>query len=349
MGIQSVVRSTDRERNTLQALVTGAGGFLGRYIAERLLARGDRVRGFARGEYPELQRSGVECVRGDIRDAGQVAAACKGVDVVFHTAAVASIWGPRKWFHEINTVGARNVLAACRIHGIRKLVYTSSPSVTFDGGDQEGIDESAGYPDRWLAFYPQTKAVAEQEVLAAADADLGTCSLRPHLIWGPRDSHLIPRLIDRARRGRLFRVGDGKNLVDMIYVENAAAAHLQAADALAPDSQVSGRAYFLSQGEPVNCWDWIDEILALAELPPVRRSISARAAYGIGAAMEAAYWLSRRRSEPRMTRFLARQLATSHYFSIARAREDFGYAPEISTEEGMRRLGQWLREGGVGA
>jgi nucleoside-diphosphate-sugar epimerase len=165
-----------------------------------------------------------------------------------------------------------------------------------------------------------------------------TCSLRPHLIWGPRDRHLVPRLIARARAGKLRRVGDGQNLIDMVYVENAATAHLQAADALRPGSPVAGRAYFISQGEPVNCWQWIDELLALAGLSPVKKSISAAAAWRVGAAMEVAYRLLRLRAEPRMTRFLAAQLSTSHYFSIARARDDFGYAPAISTSEGMRRL-----------
>lgn len=328
----------------MRALVTGAGGFLGRYLVEQLVARGDQVRGFARGAYPELEQLGVEMRRGDIRDAAQVDSACQDVDIVFHTAAVASIWGPWKWFHEINTLGSRHVLEACRRHGVPRLVYTSSPSVTFDGSDQRGVDEQEPYPDRWLAYYPQTKAVAEAEILAAADAQLCTCALRPHLIWGPRDTHLIPRLIERARKGRLMRVGDGQNQVDMIYVENAAEAHLQAADALHPDSPVNGRAYFLSQGEPVNCWGWIDEILALAGLPPVKRRVSARAAYAIGSALETAWWLTRRTSEPRMTRFLARQLATDHYFSIERARQDFGYSPSVSTDEGMKRLGHWLRE-----
>src|SRR5690606_10248292 len=149
----------------------------------------------------------------------------------------------------------------------------------------------------------------------ANDGSLKTCALRPHLIWGPRDNHLIPRLITRARSGRLRRVGDGANLVDVIYVENAATAHLQAADALAsPGSPVAGRAYVLSQGEPVNCWEWIDQILALADLPPVRKRISLGAARAIGAVCETVYRGLRLTGEPPMTRFLAEQLARSHWF-----------------------------------
>lgn len=322
----------------MKTLVTGAGGFLGRYIVEAALARGANVRGLARGDYPDLTKLGVEMIRGDVQDAAVVERACAGCDLVIHTAAVAGIWGKWSHFYGVNTQGTLNVLAACRKQGVRKLVFTSSPSVTFAGVDQCGVDETAPYPTKWLGHYSHTKALAEQAVLAANGPELLTCALRPHLIWGPRDSHLIPRLIQRARSGQLRRVGDGKNLVDICYVENAAAAHLQAADELKPNSAVCGRAYFLSQGRPVNCWDWIDEVLALADLPPVRRSISARAAYFAGAVCEGLWTVLGRTDEPRMTRFLAAQLATSHYFNISRATRDFGYRPTISTAEGMERL-----------
>ena len=327
----------------MKALVTGAGGFLGLYIVEQLVARGDTVRGFCRGSYPELDALGVQTVRADLRDARAVATACEGMDVVFHVAAVSGIGGPWKHFYDINTQGTRHVVEGCRRHGDGRLVYTSSPSVTFDGTDQNGVDESAPYPSRWLAHYPHSKALAESHVLEAnGTGGLLTCSLRPHLIWGPRDRSLIPRLLARARRGRLRRVGDGTNLVDMVYAQNAAQAHLEAADALTPGSPVAGRAYFISQGEPVNCWDWINEILALAGLPPVEKSISLGAAWKVGAVLEGIYAALRFKSEPPMTRFLAAQLATSHYFDITRAQEDFGYEPAISTAEGMRRLGESL-------
>jgi 2-alkyl-3-oxoalkanoate reductase len=331
----------------VKALVTGAGGFLGLYIVEQLVARGDRVRAFCRGSYPALDALGVETIQGDVRDREKVLAACRGMEAVFHVAAVAGMGGPWKHYYEINTLGTRHVLAGCREHGVGRLVYTSSPSVTFDGVDQEGVDESAPYPGRWLAHYPHSKALAEQDVLAAGGTDgLLTCSLRPHLIWGPHDRHLIPKLIARAKSGRLRRVGDGKNLVDTVYVENAARAHLQAADALTLASKVSGRAYFISQGEPVNCWDWIDEILGLAGLDPVGKSISLRAAWKIGAVFEALWSILRLRSDPPMTRFLAAQLGTSHYFDISRAKEDFGYQPALTTAEGMNRLAAELREPG---
>ena len=324
----------------MNTLVTGAGGFLGLYIVEQLVARGDRVRAFCRGTYPELDALGVEVVRGDVRDRRATVEACRGVDLVFHTAAVAGIGVDWNHYYQINTLGTQHVVEGCLEHRVPRLVFTSSPSVTFEGTDQCGVDESAPYPQRWLCHYPHTKALAEQHVLQHNGRDgLLTCALRPHLIWGPRDRHLIPRLLTRARSGRLRRVGDGTNLVDMIYVENAATAHLQAADALRADSPAAGRAYFLSQGEPVNCWQWIDEILALAALPPVGKSISLSAAWKVGATFEFIYRLLRLKSEPPMSRFLAAQLATSHYFNITRAKEDFGYAPKISTAEGMQRLG----------
>ncbi len=323
----------------MNCLVTGAGGFLGLYIVEQLVARGDRVRGFGRGKYAELDRLGVESIRADLRDAKAVEAACAGMEVVYHAAGVAGIWGPWDHYFAINALGTRHVIAGCRRHGVPRLVYTSSPSVTFDGGDQCGVDETVPYSKHWLCHYPHTKALAEKEVLAAnGQGGLLTCALRPHLIWGPRDRHLVPRLIERARSGQLRRVGDGRNLIDITYVENAATAHLQAADRLVAGSPVGGRAYFITQGEPINCWQWIDELLAQAGLPPVKKSVPTGVAWAIGAAMEAAHKLTGRNSEPRMTRFLAAQLGKSHFFKIERARQDFGYEPRVSTAEGMRRL-----------
>jgi nucleoside-diphosphate-sugar epimerase len=272
-----------------------------------------------------------------------VHAACRGIDCVFHVAALAGIWGPWKDYYATNVLGTKNVIAACQSADVPRLVYTSSPSVTFAGRDQCGIDESAPYPTRWLANYPRSKALAESTALEAdGERGLLTCALRPHLIWGPRDQHLIPRLIARARAGQLRQVGDGQNLIDAVYVENAAAAHLLAADALQPGSPVCGNAYFITNGEPVNCWDWINEILALADLPPVKRRISFRAAYAAGAVLEGLWTLLGRTEEPRMTRFLAAQLATSHYFDISAARRDFGYEPRVTMAQGMERLKTWL-------
>ena len=335
----------------MRALVTGGGGFLGGYIVDALLARGDRVRSFGRGAYPMLESAGVEVVRGDIRDSAALAAACEGIECVFHAAALPGIGLNRDAYEAVNRTGTELLLSNAWRCGVQRFVFTSSPSVVFAGVDQCGVDESAPYDFGWMdenrAFYSHTKAAAEQAVLAANCDEFRTCALRPHLIWGPRDTHLIPRLLSRARSGRLRRVGDGTNLVDVTYVENAATAHLQAADSLeraGPSSAPAGKAYFISQGKPVNCWQWIDEVLALANVPPARRSSSRHAAWRIGAACESVYRTLGLASEPPMTRFLAAQLSTSHWFDISAARRDFGYEPRVSTVEGMWRLGEWLRE-----
>lgn len=332
----------------MHALVTGAGGFLGQYIVEQLVARGDRVRALSRNRYPELEKLGVESVQGYVQDVDALTEACRGIECVFHVAAIAGIWGRWNTYHSTNVVGTRNVVKACKAAGVPRLVYTSSPSVTFAGRDQCGIDESAPYPNRWLAHYPHSKSIAEQHVLAATHSKLQTCALRPHLIWGPRDQHLIPRLIARARAGQLRQVGDGQNMIDAVYVENAAAAHLLAADALFPGSPVCGNVYFITNGQPVNCWNWINDILTLAGLPRVERRISYRAAYAAGAVLEGLWTLLGRTDEPRMTRFLAAQLATSHWFDISAARRDFGYEPRISMAQGMERLKSWLTEQSAG-
>lgn len=329
----------------MRALVTGGGGFLGRYIVEQLAARGDQVRVFSRRRYADLDPLGVEAHTGDLQDAAAVAAACENCDVVFHAAALPGIWGPWKLFYGVNTLGTQHVIEGCRKHCVPKLIFTSSPSVVFDGHDHAGADESLPYASMFLCHYPRSKALAEQAVLTANGVDqLATCALRPHLIWGPRDTQLVPRLIERAKRGQLRQIGDGTNLISMVYVENAARAHVLAADALSLTSPVAGQAYFINEPDPVNLWGWINTLLSHAGLPPVQKRISARAAFAVGAALEAAYSVLRIHSEPRMTRFLARQLSTSHWYRIDKARRDFGFAPLVSVEEGLRKLEPELRE-----
>jgi nucleoside-diphosphate-sugar epimerase len=305
-------------------------------------------------------------VCGDIRDNDSLARACAGIECVFHAAALPGIGMDREAYRTVNQVGSELLLAQCRRQGVERFVYTSSPSVVFAGRDQCGVNESAAYDFGWMranrAYYSESKAYAEQAVLAANGDQLRTCALRPHLIWGPGDTHLIPRLLARARSGRLRRVGDGTNLVDITYVENAAEAHLLAADALgresaatevaapsgrtAPSASCSpaGRAYFISQGEAVNCWQWIDALLKLAGLPPVGKSLTHQTARRLGAGCETVYRMLPLSGEPPMTRFLAAQLATSHWFDITAARRDLGYRPRVSTADGMRRLGEWLRK-----
>jgi len=239
--------------------VTGGGGFLGGAIVRRLLAKGFQVRSFSRGSYPELQKLGVEGMSGDLADSKATKAACEGCEIVFHVAAKAGIWGTFQEYYSANVEGTMNILAACDFNGIRKLVFTSSPSVVFDGKDLEGVDESAGYPRSYKAAYPETKAVAERAVLSQNGESLATVALRPHLIWGPGDTHLVPGIIKRGKRGGLKRIGSENKLVDFTYIDDAAEAHLLAAERLEIGSPVAGRAFFISQGEPLPLWDFIDQ------------------------------------------------------------------------------------------
>jgi nucleoside-diphosphate-sugar epimerase len=328
----------------MKTLVTGGGGFLGKAIIRLLLARGVAVRSFSRQQYPELTALGVEHCRGELSDLAAVTAAVAGCDCVYHVAAKAGVWGPYAEYYQANVVGTQNILQACRSHRVQRLIYTSSPSVVFDGSDMQGVDESIPYPAHFHAFYPQTKAEAEQLVLAANSDKLATVALRPHLIWGPEDNHLVPRILARGKLGALRKIGRRPNLVDTIYIDNAAEAHLQAAAHLGIKSTVAGKAYFLSNAEPLPLWEIVNRILAAGNLPPVSKSISPSLAYAIGMLLEKTYVRFDLKGEPRMTRFVARELATAHWFDLSAAQRDFGYAPKVSIDEGMQRLKAWLAQ-----
>ncbi len=330
----------------LKVLVTGGGGFLGSAIVTLLVERRYHVRSFSRNRYPELSSMGIEQIQGDICNKTAIEQALRGVDLVFHTAAKTGIWGDYSDYYRTNVTGTQNVIAGCKKHHISRLIYTSSPSVVFNGTDMEGVNESVPYPATYHAYYPQTKAIAEQYVIKAAGQRLMTIILRPHLIWGPRDKHFVPRII--ARANRLIRVGNGKNLIDTVYIDNAADAHILAADGLEKNSKLSGNMYFISQGDPVPLWDMINHILKAAGLAPVRRSMPRRMAWMIGVMLELAYRTFNISGEPRMTRFLADELAKAHWFDISAARKDLGYAPRISIKEGLRRLESWLQNKQLG-
>lgn len=321
-----------------RALVTGGGGFVGLHIVKQLCAADIDCIVLGRNRYPEAESLGGRCVPCDIRDATAVKQAITAVDTVFHVAALAGIWGKWQDYYEINVRGTENVIVACEENGVQNLIYTSTPSVVFNGDDIVEGNESLPYGKKVLCNYAKSKIIAEKMVLASNTNTLKTCAIRPHLVWGPGDPHLIPRLLERGRKGELKKVGNCNNLVDISYVENVATAHLLAAQNLETTASAAGNAYFVSQGEPVNLWDWVDELFAAFEVPAVTKRVPFGVAYSAGAILEGLHSIFAPAKEPKMTRFLAEQLAKSHYFSIDNAKHDLGYKVEISTREGMRRL-----------
>jgi len=321
----------------MRALVIGGGGFLGRYVVEQLLERGDHVTAFGRGQYPELVAAGVRQIRGSVCDFLATRRACEGADIVFHVAARTGFCGSWGSFYQVNVLGTRNVVAACYAVGVRQLVYTSSPSVVFDNRPHSGANESLPYPERYESNYSKSKAVAERYVRQVDPFRLATVSLRPHLIWGPRDTQILPRVIARAERGRLVQVGSGRNKVDLTYVEDAARAHLLAGDALIRGRIPGGSVYFISQDEPVQLWPWINGLLARLRVPVTSRRLSLRAARAIGGVAEFTHWLLRLTREPVLTRFLASELALDHYYDITRAKTDFDYRPAYSMQDALEK------------
>lgn len=374
--------AASRSPELSRVLVTGGTGFLGRRLVERLLAAGRSVTILGRTPAPELEKRGVLFIRASLDDASAVQAACAGITTIFHTAAKVGVWGRYDDFFRTNVLGTRALLAGAREHGVRHFIHTSTPSVVYNGHALVGADESLPLTTACPSPYPLTKAIAECEVLAAHSSSLRTVALRPHLIWGVGDPHLVPRVLARARAGRLRIVGDGQNQVDMVHVENAVDAHLLAEYALtqchplgdtldnakknqchplgdtrggetmraepvqhaamSPPS-VGGRAYFITNGEPVYLWAWINELLVALGEPPVTRKISLRTASTLGALCETTWRLFPLRGEPPMTRFIAAELAKDHWFDLTAARRDLGYVPRISMAAGTAELVASLR------
>ena len=331
----------------MRILVTGYGGFLGSAICRQLLQAGHTVSGVARHHYPDLEAIGVRTIAADLRNREAVVDACHGMDAVIHTAAKAGVWGDWQEYYQINTLATESVIEGCRKNQVGFLVYSSSPSVTFDGHHQSGIDESVPYPTKWLCHYPHSKALAEQKVLAADDPARGlrTVALRPHLIWGQDDPHLIPRLIDRCQAGRLACIGNGKNKIDTVHVEAAAEAHRLALEVLGSQPEkAAGKSYFITDGDPIECWKWITMILEKAGLRAPRKRIPLFVAYLLGACLEAGFKGLGRKDEPPMTRFVAKQLGLDHYFSIAAAQRDLGYQPRVNRQNLLEKMDSWLKQ-----
>lgn len=322
----------------MKVLVTGGGGFLGSAICRQLLARGDEVIAYQRSASDELEKLGIRVIQGSITDADLLNTALKGVDAVIHTAAKAGIWGPYDEYFLPNVTGTENIINGCLKNDIHKLVFTSSPSVTHADGDVEGGDESLPYADHYNSPYPATKALAEQLIIAANCPDLHTVSLRPHLIWGPGDNHLLPKLLESAKSGKLKLPGPDK-LIDTIYIDNAARAHLLALDRLQSDPEtIGGKTYFVSNDEPMPQSQIIGGLLKAAGHDVDIQPISPRIAIAAGALLETSWKLLRLKSEPPLTRWSAEHLSTAHWYDISAAKHDLGYTVEISIAEGLEKL-----------
>ena len=334
---QDVLRLLNK--NVKRVFVTGAGGFLGKALCRFLRSADIDVVGYARSDYPELKEMGVTFIKGDLNDYDTLLKAITGCDLVFHVASKAGVWGSKESYFLPNVIGTENIIAVCQTLNIEHLVYTSTPSVTFSGVDENGINESQPYAKKFLNYYGLSKAVAEQKVLAANTPSLRTVALRPHLIWGPGDPHLVPRALARAKAGKLKLVGKSDKLVDTIYIDNAVYAHLLAALKLIRDASCcAGKAYFLSNDQPIHMAEMLNKILACKNLPAVTKRVPASIAYAVGSLLEWLYLKLNKQDEPIMTRFVAKQLSTAHYYDISAAKKDLGYQPIINIDEGMQRL-----------
>lgn len=321
-----------------EVLVTGGSGFLGLALCKALRAEGVGVRSLQRQPSTALERIGVRQHLAELHDAQAVSTAASGVEAIFHVAAKAGAWGPEADYHRANVLGTRAVLQACRQHGIGRLIYTSTPSVVHAGGDLAGVDESQPYPQHFHAAYPRTKAIAEREVLAANGPALATVALRPHLIWGPGDNHLLPRMIERARAGKLAFIGAGDKLIDVTWIDNAVDAHLAAWRALRTNPDCAGRAYFISDGVPIRLKEMVNRLLATADVAAVHKHVPLPLARILAPVVEATWRLLRLSGEPMLTRFLVEQFSTAHWYDISAARRDLGYAPRVDLEQGLARL-----------
>lgn len=315
----------------MKYLVTGAGGFLGTEIAKQLIQKGHEVINFSRSTYPHLNELGIETINGSVTEYESVKMALNGVDGCFHVASKVAMWGKWEDFYQTNVIGTKNIIKACEENNVKNLVYTSTPSVVFGNKGHSGSDESIKYPKKYLSLYAKSKSIAENQVLNSES--LNTISIRPHLILGPNDTNLVPRLVEKAKSNKLFIVGNGTNKVDVVHVVNAALAHILAMEKLEQgDPQVNHQAFFIGQG-PVNLWNFINQILESKNVPQIKKSITSKKAYIIGSILEKIYsMLGKFDREPPMTRFVALQLSENHYFSHQKAKDLLGWKELINAD-----------------
>ncbi|MEN8203282.1 MAG: SDR family NAD(P)-dependent oxidoreductase [Bacteroidota bacterium] len=329
----------------MNVLVTGGGGFMGMALIKRLIKEGHKITSFSRREYPLHWALGINSIQADIRDYEEVEKACKNRDVVFHLAAKVGIWGDYDSYYSTNVTGTRNLIEACKKQGVGRIVFTSSSSVVFDGSDLDGIDESYPYPENFGSHYSATKAMAEQMILEANSEKLKTISLRPHLVWGPYDAHLIPGILKRASSGKLRRIGKHEHFIDTTYIDNMTDAIVLAAQALQTKPEAAGRNFFITNGEPARVWDFVNSIIQIAGHEPIQKRIPENVAMFAAGTAEFFHKSFKMKSEPFMTTFAIKELCTNHWFDISNARDVLGYNPAISYAEGFKNLKTYLRIG----
>ncbi|KAJ8348204.1 hypothetical protein SKAU_G00267930 [Synaphobranchus kaupii] len=320
--------------------VIGGSGFLGRYLVEQLLDRGYSVSVFDIRQGYELP--GVTFHLGDLCDKQVLLAALQGVSLVFHCASPAPSCDDRALFHRVNVDGTRNVLQACQEAGVQKVILTSSASVVYEGTDIKDGKEDLPYAKKPIDYYTETKIQQEKLVLEACDTQKGflTVAIRPHGIFGPRDPQLVPILVDTARQGKMkFLIGDGTNLVDFTFVENVAHGHILAAECLRPESPICGKAYHITNDEPVRFWDFMSEILVGLGYDPPRYRLPYRLVYVLAMLLWLLVLFLRPvlRLRPTFTPMRVALAGTHHYYSCARAKQDLGYRPLVSLKDGITR------------
>jgi 2-alkyl-3-oxoalkanoate reductase len=322
-------------------LVTGASGMLGSAVARRLVEDGWDVRTLQR------RASGVEGavdVRGSVTDREAVTRAVDGLAAVVHLAAKVDIVGPEAEYRAVNVEGTRTVLDAARTAGATRTVFVSSPSVAHTGDSLVGAGAGAAEPESARGPYARTKAAAEQLALAADQPGFRVLAVRPHVVWGPGDTQLVGRIVERARAGRLPVLGSGAPLIDTTYVDNAVDALVAAL--VAPDAAY-GQAYVVTNGEPRPVRELIDAICTACGVPVPRRRVPAALARAAGAGLDAVWARLPLPGEPPLTRFVAEQLSTAHWFDQRRTREALAWEPRVSLDEGIARLAAYSSARGM--
>ena len=329
----------------MKILVSGGTGFVGQAVTKQLLSLGHEVHTIGRNPASndnEIKKQAHHIL--DLTKDDLPKSILKDTEVFFHIAAKAGIWGPYSEFFNANVIATRKILKVCKDYGVPKLIYTSTPSVVFSEKPIKNGTESLPYGKNEFSPYAQTKSIAEQEVLEAhLPGKIQTIALRPHLIWGKGDPHLLPRVIQRHKAGKLKIIGDGTNQVDLTHIDNVAHAHICAFKTMLLDQNIGGKSYFISQNEPVYLWEWLNQLFQLLNLPPLSKSLKFKNAFLIGYGLESLWTLLRIKNDPPMTRFVACQLAHDHWFSIKSAQTDLGYEPIKKMNQAISETLPWLK------